>query len=853
MIPTSSPPPKPIKPAHLTHRQTQLAESEPPRAPVQNLHQQQQVQSPCQSPVITPLQVNTAKQTPPAPPPGADVLTFTLWAHNLGYAAGLSNIAFGFVAVTWSQEIIDRPAAGDVLFAANFCGPYCVAIGILLLAWEKVNGLRQCSWLPGEQVNAGRSWLRGAAYIVLAVGTMFSYPTMLAGGVMIICAAANFAATHRNETLTPQNVVHESFLLCKCENKAAVHQDDEEGRARSKSIGERISTVWSRLIEIGAAGQVVFVTIYVLINVVLWVQRLAEWVDLVDEAQKACSTASPFLCLSDYAPFAKAFGQTLNFNCSVILLPVLRTLVRRLNNFSVNGSSTVAKYMPPLRKNIVLHKFIAIFVLAGSIGHIVFHMLNLWKAPEATTNIFQPGAFITGFLITFAMYVIFAGAQNRVKRAQYETFWNTHHAFLLFFACLLAHAPKFWLWGCIPLLAYTAERFYRERKGRKAFYVSSVIFKDPVMCISFFPGRPGDFVFKEGQYLHLLAPSISTFAWHPFTISSAYEDLEKKNGEVTLHIRVQAEGSWTHQLCQRFRSMAGSPNASNGKDFSLYLSHLDSQGVQQRGKHLGPDGLPLIQVDGPHAAPAQHYFEYDEVMLVGAGIGLTPSSAIIQSVLRHKWKKGFNPSTIHFFFVVRHSEIFSFRWFIALLHELQGNVASDYAAGALDRAHNRLQIHLFVTRAPRDGKRVERQKSVRLSGASPRSATRTADDTANAGLATRQAGMNVDLGFTAADLELALLNPSVSSKQMPSALPPLDATHEASSAANQYQNIWIWNGRPNWDEIFAYVKQNRQRNVDRIGVCFCGTPIIGKDLKQFCHKYSSLQDNCRFELHKENF
>jgi hypothetical protein len=40
---------------------------------------------------------------------------------------------------------------------------------------------------------------------------------------------------------------------------------------------------------------------------------------------------------------------------------------------------------------------------------------------------------------------------------------------------------------------------------------------------------------------------------------------------------------------------------------------------------------------------AQHYGTYHTTMLVGAGIGLTPSAAIIRAILRYKWKKGYKP------------------------------------------------------------------------------------------------------------------------------------------------------------------------------------------------------------------
>ena len=91
-------------------------------------------------------------------------------------------------------------------------------------------------------------------------------------------------------------------------------------------------------------------------------------------------------------------------------------------------------------------------------------------------------------------------------------------------------------------------------------------------------------------------------------------------------------------------------------------------------------------------------------------------------------------------------------------------------------------------------------------------------------------------------------------------------------------DIWIWNGRyalpafpaqsgllgkknqlksvlcrPNWADIFLSVKQQREPDVRKIGCCFCGTPVIGKDLKRFCIENSSLNEGIAFMLHKENF
>ena len=73
----------------------------------------------------------------------------------------------------------------------------------------------------------------------------------------------------------------------------------------------------------------------------------------------------------------------------------------------------------------------------------------------------------------------------------------------------------------------------------------------------------------------------------------------------------------------------------------------------------------------------------------------------------------------------------------------------------------------------------------------------------------------------------------------------------SNETPNRLQDIFIWNGRPEWDIIFSEMKESRQ--TSDIGVCFCGAAAIGADLVSLCQKYSSVKDECLFTLHKENF
>ena len=175
-------------------------------------------------------------------------------------------------------------------------------------------------------------------------------------------------------------------------------------------------------------------------------------------------------------PYAKGFGQLLNLNCALMLLPVFRKGVRYLHDISALKGSTFnfIQYILPLDKNIVGHKMIAKYWIFVSVwGHATAHYFNYAKAPyyesefakligstgatPDATHIYvgnslymswnrdAPGrsafvsvpaqvpvlkhgtsAGLTGNLLLMVMMVIYSAANDSVKRAHYETFWYAH-------------------------------------------------------------------------------------------------------------------------------------------------------------------------------------------------------------------------------------------------------------------------------------------------------------------------------------------------------------------------------------------------------------------------------------------
>lgn len=772
---------------------------------------------------------------PESATPG-ESMRYTMFGHNVAYCSALIMAITGGLSFLWNPTFGGTgffPSSFQVSFTqfdqtelvsvaqiavvrVNLISSiYACAAALIIFCYEYYWGLIRNPGLTGFP-------FRGVIYILGSIPLFFSDPLCLGGVSLILAGLIHCVAAFNGESGDVRHIKG-NYMFFGRKNK---HHED--GSFEQKSCCSRFCGFERR-------GQSVFVIVYVIINIGLALEALYRW-SLVLVVN---CVGGPSTCPSIIAPGAKMFGQLLNFNSALILLPVTRSLLAKLNNTEITPKVSIATFIP-LRKNVIFHKLIAATIVLATLGHVSIHYINFSIAPVPTLGAFGGSPWTSGIFVTIAMVIIYSGAQNRVKRAHYEIFFVSHHAFVVFFTFLLAHGPVFFIWAFIPITLYVLERVNQLRKGNKPFYLRKVRFIPPVMELEFCPKNKEDFTFKEGMYTYIASPYISSSEWHPFTISSCHYDLIRDD-TISLHIRVQAPGSWTYRLNKYFSMMAKPKMVGKDGRFELLFSRYDKNGVIQKGKHLGPDGSPLIIVDGPHSAPAQHYSEYADTMIIGAGIGLTPVSSILKAVLRQKWKLGFQPHAVHFYWIVRQSEVDSFTWFVELLYELMSRLASDRVAGAISPDHH-IDINIYVSGVPKKATAVtvyddpvmkDTQQQMKTSGKA-------------GGDPDLGPGYNVNIGFTQKDLHYGILNPTQKAKDQKT-LQTRD-----NKPSNRFMDVWVWEGRPEWEDIFAQVKQNRAQGVGKIGVCFCGTPVIGKDLKRHCRDFSSTRD-CTFSLHKENF
>ncbi|KAI1318070.1 hypothetical protein EDD11_007304, partial [Mortierella claussenii] len=296
--------------------------------------------------------------------------------------------------------------------------------------------------------------------------------------------------------------------------------------------------------------------------------------------------------LSVYLGIARGAAAVINFDCGLILFSVCRNLISLLRSTFLND-------IVPFDKNIMFHKTVAWSIVVFSVVHIVSHYVNYYHL-EAQEQMEASGIQLeaggqregyrtaqhmalltgpgwTGHLLILILFLMVTSSVERVRRKGFETFWYTHHLFIVFFIVLMFHGSFCFIRADTPphcksspgsykfilgsLLVYILERTAREIRARAPTSISKIVLHPSKVVevqikkenhhkrgspAAAGGGGSGDGCFraKAGQYVFLNCPDISMFEWHPFTITSAPEE-----DYVSVHIRIV--GDWTTAFARR--------------------------------------------------------------------------------------------------------------------------------------------------------------------------------------------------------------------------------------------------------------------------------------------------------------
>ncbi|XP_061537503.1 NADPH oxidase 4 isoform X2 [Phycodurus eques] len=377
------------------------------------------------------------------------------------------------------------------------------------------------------------------------------------------------------------------------------------------------------------------------------------------------------LCIS------RASASVLNLNCSLVLLPMCRSLLT-----FVRGTHAVStrKTRRLLDKRKTFHVACGVAICIFSVVHVSAHLVNVanfsssysedfpalnlarYKGEDPKVIILTTVPGITGVLLVIILFLMFTSSSHCVRGAlKYQTNIGAHPP-----GCLRAnhssseqqreeleqrddaemrcreeahfqpHCPQTWLWVAGPLCLYCAERLYRYIRSSEPVTIVTVI-KHPCDVIELRMLKK-NFQARPGQYIVLNCPNVSSFENHPFTLTACPTENKETFG---IHLRVV--GDWTERFTQLLL-----PDMRRDLDI-LPVVHQRS--------------YPKLYVDGPFGSPSEEVFNYDVSLCVAGGIGVTPFACILHALL-DGWK-GFRLKRLYFVWVCR--ELQSFYWFTELL------------------------------------------------------------------------------------------------------------------------------------------------------------------------------------------
>ncbi|XP_022978940.1 respiratory burst oxidase homolog protein A-like [Cucurbita maxima] len=519
---------------------------------------------------------------------------------------------------------------------------------------------------------------------------------------------------------------------------------------------------------------------------------------------------------------AKGAAETLKFNMALILLPVCRNTITWLRKTKIG-------YYVPFDDNINFHKIIAVAIIVGIILHAGNHLAcdfpRLLRSSEAEYA-FLIGDFgkikpsymdlvkgcegVTGILMVFFMAIAFILATRWFRRnliklphpfdrlTGYNAFWYSHHLFILVYILLIIHGLFLYLvhrWYLMTTWMYVAFPVLLYAGERILRFFRSGSYTVQIQKVAIYPGNVLKLqMFKPPQFQY----KSGQYMFVQCPAVSPFEwhpfSITSAPGDDYLSIHVRQLGDWTQELKRIFTEVC-EPSVS-GKSGLL------------RADETTIKSLPKLSIDGPYGAPAQDYHKYDVLLLVGLGIGATPFISILKDLLNNIVKMEEQDSSTEisnvgdlsyvnkdFLAPKRKNSLKTTNAYFYWVTREQGSF--DWFKGVMNEIseldqRGLIEMHNYLTSVYEEGD------------------ARSTLITMVQALSHAKNGVDVVSGTRV-------------------------RTHFA---------------RPNWKKVLS--KISSKHCGARIGVFYCGAPVLAKELGQLCHEINQ-SGSAKLDFHKEHF
>jgi respiratory burst oxidase len=352
---------------------------------------------------------------------------------------------------------------------------------------------------------------------------------------------------------------------------------------------------------------------------------------------------------------ARGSAQCLNLNCCLILLPICRHVLTRMR-------ATKLRFYFPFDSFIASHTFLGIAILIFTIMHVSAHVCGFSSFSHANKEdillllriddanfpdgaidrwlyLLRTPAAITGIMMMVCMLIAYPFTLYR--RQNFNSFWYTHHLLIFMLLALCFHGTGNVLehyesvyWIMLPLFLYLVPRVLRETSYSTRKIIDMSIKKGDVVALKLERPKNWENLVRPGMYAYIKVPKVSQLEWHPFSLTSSPSD-------EFIEFHCATAGDWTG---------------------TLYDLVKDLESDEETG-YLKQDKISNItlKVEGPIGASSQGFKDYPIIVLIGAGIGVTPMISVLKQLLVNPGKM----KRVFFYWTVRNRG--AFEWFAKIM------------------------------------------------------------------------------------------------------------------------------------------------------------------------------------------
>ncbi|XP_060682573.1 NADPH oxidase 4 isoform X1 [Hemiscyllium ocellatum] len=419
------------------------------------------------------------------------------------------------------------------------------------------------------------------------------------------------------------------------------------------------------------------------------------------------------LCIS------RASASVLNMNCSLVLLPMCRTLLAFLRG-SKKVMSRKARRL--LDKSKTFHVTCGFTICLFSVVHVAAHMVNAlnfslcfsedfpalnvahYRDEDPRRFLFTTLPGVTGFFMVLVLFLMCTSSSYSLRFSNFDVFWYTHNLFIVFYILLLLHVTGGMLKyqanldqhlpGCInpnktsndhfPTSECPAEPFlevYTESESgmennSKKICNEAPKFQSNLQETWFWVTGPLCLYCAERLYRYIRSNkpvTIVSVNSHPcdvIELRMVKENFRARPGQyIVLHCPSVSTFE-SHPF-----TLTTSPTENRGT-FGIHIRVLGDWTERFRellllDPNLDTEILPILQqrtypklyIDGPFGSPSEEVFNYEVSLCVAGGIGVTPFASVLNTLL-NDWKQ-YKLRRLYFIWICK--EIQSFFWFADLL------------------------------------------------------------------------------------------------------------------------------------------------------------------------------------------